>query len=324
MKPFYRYLALLTLILAVTACQHKKKPSLSGEEPVDIQDFMSSFAPLPLPYQVGDTLFTRKENDSLLISYKVLTQFVPDSVISKVYGKNVKPKIYPLGMAADGEKKYILLKTITPGKKGIYVLGFDRKNKFLSAIQGLFPDQQSNTSQSLAIDKHMGITKTVTRKNADGSISEGKDVYDLDVKSGKFSLAMTDPLDEKKELINPIDTLPRKNKYAADYTNGKMNLVSVRDTKRGDRIMFFIHFEKNNGQCTGELKGEALFRTANTAEYRQGGDPCVLKLIFTSNAVTLQEEEGCGNRRGLDCSFNGSFARKKNPKPATPVRATRK
>ncbi len=63
---------------------------------------------------------------------------------------------------------------------------------------------------------------------------------------------MTDPLDDKiTELINPIDTFSRKNKYAADYGTGKMNLVSIRDGRKNDQLTFFIHFEKNNGACTG-------------------------------------------------------------------------
>ena len=58
-----------------------------------------------------------------------------------------------------------------------------------------------------------------------------------------------------------------------------------------------------------------MLRSANTAEYREDGDPCILKFIFSSTAVTLKELEGCGSRRGLNCSFDGSFARKKYVKP---------
>jgi hypothetical protein len=130
---------------------------------------------------------------------------------------------------------------------------------------------------------------------------------------------MTDALEDKPtELINPIDTLPRKNKFSADYGSGKMNLVSIRDGKRNGLIRFFIHFEKGNGECTGELKGEATIRSSNMAEYREDGDPCILKFIFSGGSLSLKEEEGCGSRRGLQCLFDGSFERKKEikPKPA--------
>jgi hypothetical protein len=107
--------------------------------------------------------------------------------------------------------------------------------------------------------------------------------------------------------------LPRKHKFSADYTNGKMNLVSIRDGRRSDRISFFIHFEKNNGECTGELKAEATIRSSTMAEYRAPGDPCVLQFRFSNNMVILKEAEACGNHRGLRCLYDGSFTKKKEP-----------
>ncbi|MGZ5287552.1 MAG: hypothetical protein ACXWB9_10225, partial [Flavisolibacter sp.] len=51
--------------------------------------------------------------------------------------------------------------------------------------------------------------------------------------------------------------------------------------------------------------------SGNNAIYRQSGDPCVLSFRFSGNSVMVTEDEGCGAHRGLDCSFNGSFTRKK-------------
>jgi hypothetical protein len=156
----------------------------------------------------------------------------------------------------------------------------------------------------------------VTRRNADGSISEGKEVYGLNKETGKFMLIMTDALENNvTELVNPIDTFSRKYKYAADYGSGKLNLVSIRDGRKSDRLSFFIHFDKNSGGCTGDLKGEAIIKSPVVAEYRQGGDPCVLRFTFTSSSVIVKEVEGCGSHRGLRCSFDGTFSKKKEPKP---------
>jgi hypothetical protein len=52
-------------------------------------------------------------------------------------------------------------------------------------------------------------------------------------------------------VINPIDTLQKKNKFSADYVKDKMNIVSIRDDSKAGRINFFIHFDRNNGDCTG-------------------------------------------------------------------------
>lgn len=311
----------------LTACRHKKKVSLSGEEPVAVSDFIEFFQPLPLPYQVGDTLFSKKEKDSLLISYKIFTQFVPDTIIHKVFGKGAKPKIYALGKAVvPGAETYLFVKSLTADKKAVLILAFDKKQKFIAGMTGLRPDANAATTQSVTLDRRYSITRTLLRKNADGSMSEGKDVYVLNNDAGNFMLIMTDALEDKPmELINPIDTLPRKHKFAADYGTGKMNLVSIRDGRKSDRIRFFVHFEKNNRECTGELKGEAMIRSSNTAEYREDGDPCILKFIFTAGSVMLKEE-GCGSRRGLQCLFDGSFPRKKviKPKPVAKKRVPAK
>ena len=49
----------------------------------------------------------------------------------------------------------------------------------------------------------------------------------------------------------------------------------------------------------------------NLAEYRQGGDPCILQFRFSSTSVTVKELEACGSRRGLRCTFDGTYPRKK-------------
>ncbi len=319
MAVFKKYLTLLLVLALMAGCKGKKKPSLSGEDPVDITDFIAFFEQVKLPYQFADTSLQKKEKDSLLISYKVFTLFVPDSILTKVYGKGVKPKIYSLGKAeVPDAESYLFIKTVTNDKRAVFILSFDKKNKFIAGMPVLRPDQNAATAQSVTMDKRFTITKTVQRKNRDGNLSEGKDVYVLNTEAKNFMLIMTDALDEKvTELINPIDTLPRKHKLSADYGTGKMNLVSIRDGRKADRLTFFVHFEKDNGECTGELKGEAMFKSANTAEYREGGDPCVLTFIFSSSSVTLKEQN-CGSRRGLKCSFDGSFGRRKWVKPTPP------
>lgn len=321
MVAFKKLLILLLVVNLIAGCKQKKKPSLTGEEPVEVSDFIEFFQPLTLPIQFNDSVLNKKEKDSLLIGYKVFTQFVPDSIINKAFGKGTKPKIYPLGKVEISKaESYLFSKVIAGDKKAIFVLSFDNKQQFIAGMQVLRLDQQSSTQQSVVMDKRYTITKTVMRKNADGSIGEGKDVYVLNADAKNFMLIMTDALDDKiTELINPIDTLPRKNKYSADYGTGKMNLVSVRDGRKADRITFFIHFEKNNGECTGELKGEALLKSPTVAEYREDGDPCVLRFNFTSSFVTLIEES-CGSRRGLKCSFDGSFSKKKYVKPVVPAK----
>lgn len=318
MKNVARLLLPLIIIALLAGCKGKKKISLAGDEPVDISDFIAFFQPLAPPVQFTDTALLKKEKDSLLVSYKIFNQFVPDSLLRKVYAKGVKPKIYALGKTVVPKaEQYLFVKTVSAEKRAFFLLAFNEKEKFIAGMPLLRLDQSSATTQSVVLDRKFTITQVISRKNSDRTISEGKEVYVLNSGAHTFTLIMTEALDDKiTELINPIDTLSRQHKFAADYANGKMNLVSIRDGRKSDRLTFFVHFEKNNGECTGELKGEAKIISSNTAEYKEEGDPCRLKFIFSSSSVTLKEEEGCGSRRGLKCTFDGSFTRKKDPKPA--------
>jgi hypothetical protein len=303
-------------IMIFAGCKGKKKPSLSGEDPVEISDFIDFFPSINLPYNVTDSTLNKKENDSTFISQRVFSQFIPDSFMTRAFGANAKTNIYPVGKnEGPGGETYIFVKAMSGNKKSAFVFAFDKNEELIDGMLLLLPDHNPITRQSAVVDKSYSINKIVTRKNSDGTTAEGKDVYGLS--GGKFSLIMTDALDENlTELINPIDTLSRKFKYAADYISGKMNLVSIRDGRKKDRLSFFMHFDKNNGECTGEIKGEALIRSATVAEYREGSElGCVLRFTFNNSSVSVKEIGGCGSHRGLRCSFDGTFPRKKEVKP---------
>jgi hypothetical protein len=302
----------LGIFLLMQACKNKKKASLAGEDPVEVSDFIEFFPEAKIPFTISDSSLLKKANDSLLISHKVFTSFVPDSIIIPLFGKNTKPKFYPVARFVLDKEVYLVAKAITSSKKVALLLSFNNDEEYLDAMPLLAQDASSATQQVSTIDKNFGIHKNVTRKNKDGTISEGKDVFGFTAGVNKFSLIMTDALDDKvTELINPIDTLSRKYKYAGDYGTGNMNIISIRDGRRTDRVSFFIHIEKNNGDCTGELKGEAIIRSPTIAEYRLGGDPCVIRFTFASGSVTLKEIEGCGSHRTLRCSFDGKYYKKK-------------
>ena len=235
----------------------------------------------------------------------------------------MKPKIYPMGrVEIPKAETYLFVKAVSGDTKAVFILGFDKDQQFIAGMPVLRRAPAASTMQSVVMDKKYSIIRTIQRKNSDGSMSEGKDVYILNGAAKNYLLIMTDPLDDKvTEMINPIDTLPRKNKLSADYTTGKMNIVSIRDGRKTDRITFFIHFEKNSGDCSGELKGEARLRSSSLAEYHENGDPCVLQFGFTSSSVTMKELEGCGSHRGVRCLFDGTYPRKKYVKPAMAERS---
>lgn len=323
MTIFTRLLLIILLAGLLADCNSKKK-SMTGEEEVEVEDFIDFFPSVKPPYLFADTSLLKKDKDSLAIDYKVFAQFVPDSILTPIFGKNAKPKLYAMAKVED-DYVYLFTKAVAGESRAAFVLGFDKKDKFVAGMPMLQVDHLPATQQSGIIDRSFALTKTIVRKNADGTVSEGKDMFELNGEAKDFRLIMTDALDDKiTELINPIDTFSRKQKYAADYGSGKMTLLSFRDGRKSDRLSFFIHFEKNNGECTGELKGEAILRGPAQAVYREPGELCSLQFNFTNTGVTVKEVEACGSRRGLRCSFDGVYPRKKEPKPKTPVKTKKK
>lgn len=311
-----RTVLFLLPLLILVACGKKKKPSLSGEEPVEIADFVESF-PLRKPtVEFSDTSVLKKDNDSLRISRKVFTQFIPDSLVRVLFGKTAKPRIYPLArVEVPKAETYLFSKLVLNQKRVVIVSAFDKKRQYGNSMILFQQDDNRSTRQQSNMDSRFVINKTIQLNKADGSQADGKESYAYDAELNKFTLLMTEALDDRiREVINPIDSLPVKNKYSADYVRDKMNIVSVRDAARSGRMIFFIHFENKAGDCKGELRGEAKFISANKAVYSKPGDPCQLAFQFSSSGVSLREEKPCGNWRGLECAFEGSFPRKKTPK----------
>lgn len=317
-------IVILCLGLFCLACNADKK---AEEETSDTYEkFAASFKNASLPFQLSDT-FLLKNKDTASLRGANYSSFLEDSVISKLFAKGAKVKYIPLWKVDLPEGgKYFIVKTEGARKKAAFVLVFDKNNQFNTSFPFLVPDADATTNQVSVIDKSYSITKNISRKRPNDVMAEGKDVFAYDKEHGSFVLVMTDPLDERNlELINPIDTLSKTHKLAGDYSKDKKNIVSVRDGRRANFLTIFIHID-NGADCSGEIKGDATITSPTTAIFQQPGDPCILQLNFSGSTVKLSEVEGCGSRRGLDCSFNGSFTRKKQsiPKTKKPAKKTAK
>jgi hypothetical protein len=247
-----------------------------------------------------------------LPGFAVLTDSLKQAVIG---GGKVKYTPLVRVKGTTGET-YLVVKAAGSGKTAAFLMAYDKNGEFGSAMPFLVPDKDPGSGQTSSIDRNGAIIRSMTRK-IDGQVAEGRDVFQYDAKAGRFDLVMTDMLDDRNmEVINPIDTLPRKHKFAGDYVKDKNNFVSVRDSRYPNQLTVFIHTSKNNGACKGEIKADMLLTSTTTAVYRQGGDPCVLEMRFSGNSVILTEQEGCGSRRGMDCVFDGTYSKKKEPRPA--------
>lgn len=302
------------IALPVFLCCKSKKVSLAGNDKVDADDFIRSFETAKLPYQVTDSVFSKEEDDSSLISYKIFTQFIADTVITKHYPKGVKPDLYPVAkLSAEKKESYLFCKAVTNAKEILYLLCFDKANKFIASKVLFAYDKNPDNIAFATIDNKYTITITHQRRSDQGELLYKKDAYVLNDMGG-FTLILTESNDmaaKTMAIINPIDTLAHKHKFSGDYITDKKNFISVRDGKNASSMLFFVHFEKDNGACDGELKGEAKFISPTTAQYHGNSDPCIINFSFTPNKIAMKEIEACGNHRDIKCFFEGSFLKKK-------------
>lgn len=299
------------LALVVAGCKDKKTISRTGEDLVEATDFLEFFPSVALPYTIADTSLAKKIPDSTAIAFQIFTQFVPDSVFKKEFGKT-QPKIYPLGKSVEkGKDTYIFLAAVSGAKKVAYLATFNQSNHYLNILPLTSKGFNDYTTSYGTLDKKYQINTYKEKKVGPGKISFKRNVYIYNEAANKFTLIFSEPNEEVKENVyNPIDTLPQKNKYTGDYVYNKKNFISFRDAKKPSEIIFFVHFEKSKGECVGELKGTARFVSPKKAVYSIIGNPCTLEFTFTNTAVVMKEAEGCGTYRGITCFFEGTYPKK--------------
>jgi len=303
------------LLVACNGGDKKEQKGKTGESDGNPVGFSSRFEAAAVSYQLTDTALLNSK-DTARLSADYLTALLADSTVKKVFGKTKGIVYSPLQkLTGSSKESYYLVKAAAAGKAAAFLLVFDNKGNYGAGMPFLVPDDKESTTQVSSIDKSFTVTKSTTERSGSDVTGEGKEVLAYDAGSKKFSLIMTDLLHDEAGLINPIDTFPKTNKLAGDYYKNKKNLVSVRDGRHPNQILVYIHTENSEGDCKGELKGEFILTSTKTAVYRQGGDPCILGLTFSGNTVSMNEERGCGNYRGLDCPLDGTFTRKKAEKP---------
>jgi hypothetical protein len=312
-----RVISCVMALMVIFSCK-SRKADLSGDEPLEAEDFIGSFSEVKLPFMLYDTSLLRKPKDTFLISRKVLAQFVPDSVYKGDFGKGSTPRFYSMGRVSveDGET-YLFVRAMTPAKTVGYILCFDKLDSFKAAMPLIYSTGDRTVQQEAGMDRRYSVIRNRTRRKTDGSFVYNKSVYVYN-SAGVFTLILTESNEtvEEKEVYNPIDTLPRKHPLSGNYVRDKKNFITIRDGRSAGRLLFFVHMEKNGGDCTGELKGELDIVKPNLAQYRKADDHCELEFSFTSGSVTMREMEACGNHRGIKCVFDGTFPKKREPKKA--------
>ena len=289
----------------------EKKTDLSGNTPIKINDFNRLFNKSELPITISDTSFNHLE-DSIIIQRKALAQFVPDTIIDQFINSSLKNKvsIHPLIRIEQETEYYLLLNVKYPKKHDIVAIVFNKKNKYLD-FQTITAFLDENT-YSNKYEKKVNINREPSFLVEENVISnQGVATYEKKAwaySDSNFRLIYFDSnkTPDNKEVINPIDTISSKNIFSGNYGSDAKNFIALRDEGAANKYQFFIHFEKKNGTCVGELKGILKF-TNNTATYAEKGDACIVHFSITGNTIAIKEDGNCGNHRGMTCYFNDKF-----------------
>jgi len=306
------YVVLICLVGLFANCKSKKTKVVEGEK-VEIADFLGLYEEAKLPLSIADSVFQQKNADT--IPFSIFVQFVPDSVIAPLFHKS-KPIFIPLSkVTVKGGETYLFSKAITAAKKVVYVTVFNDKKKLAAAKPLIIADNDKTTSSSATMDTKYTLTTYSQQSQPNREALYKKDVFIYNG-SGGFTLILTESNGAPKkveEIFNPIDTLPARHRLAGDYVQDKRNFISFRDGRNASRMLFFVHFEKDDGTCKGELKGEAKIVTEKLLRFSETGSPCVIDFTFSGKNVSMKEVGGCGSYRDIKCFFEGSFIKKAVP-----------
>lgn len=309
---------LLILVCALAGSCKSKKVSLAGNDDgqLSVSDFIDYFQPLPLPYGVTDTILRRKEPETASINYQLFTRLLPDSLLTRYFGTDARPRLYAIGKVGvrNGET-YVYVKCVGSGRRMLYVIVFDRKDHYSAARPVLYSDNSTGTWGETSMDARYTLSVTRYRRGSDGEVYHTTDDYAWNDPGG-FTLILTESNENRNRIppiYDPIDTLARKHKFSGDYAQDKRNIIAIRDSKDAGRFYFFVHFEKDNGECKGELKGEAKFVSPGVARYRAYSDPCAVQFTFDGGGVSMKELGGCGVHRDIKCFFEGYYPRRRTP-----------
>jgi hypothetical protein len=318
MRLFKMVLVFLSFTVLIY-CRQKTSDVAGEVKKIEPEDFQAMFHGLSVPINFTDSSLSRKSPDSPL-ALSVLKQFISDTLIQRHFGKAQKPKLYAAGkLQVKKGETYLFIKALSPARKILYVACLDKDGKYQTGMPLVIRDADSEIRYAASIDSKYAISVSRLHKDKEGRTFFIRTVYVYN-DEGVFTLIMTESNEGKPkvaQIYNPIDTLAHRHKFTGDYSQDKRNFISFRDGKNSAVVRFFVHFEKDNGNCKGELKGEAHFVSSTVARYIASGDPCSLEFNFTEKNVRMKELEGCGNHRDIRCYFDGVYLRHKetNVKP---------
>ncbi|MCX6331576.1 MAG: hypothetical protein NTZ82_02965 [Bacteroidetes bacterium] len=292
----------------------EQKTDFTGNTPLKINDFNKAFRIVALPLTISDSNIN-KFTDTIRIGRKALVQFVPDSIVEQIIStKDKKASLHPILKIEKEEEYYLLLNVKHPNQQNIAVVVFSKKNKFLGyKIVAEFNEQNKNSrfyGKLIYINKEPTFLVSENKLSDENAATYEKKGWAYSDSSFKMIFFDSNKKPNSSVIINPIDTLPMLYNYSGDYARDSKNFISIRDLTTPNKYQFFLHFERQDGNCIGELKGLLNF-TKNQATYSEKGDPCIIHFTMLGNTIQIKEDGNCGNHRNMTCYFNDSYDKKR-------------
>ncbi len=310
MRIFFISIAILTLF----SCKHKVT-DLNSDAPIKPNQFVAAFKVLENNFAASDSNILSLA-DTVSINHKQLERFIPDTLLSRLLADDKKAIFHPVGRIDKINEVYLLLLSVHNKKKTVTVIVQDKKNVFL-ASKDILSANDDGYRHSFSLNREPTFyvlrERIISDKESKFKFTKIGWAY-----SGKTFVAVVNESNERNDnlnaIINPLDTLPRANMYSGNYVEDDRNFISLRDGRTPQEYLFFLHIDKNDGTCVGELKGEIKMTDSTHAIYSFGGDPCIIDFTFDRDIITIKEKGSCGNRRGMDCFFEDAYTKKKEPK----------
>lgn len=309
-----RKICIAIIILVLTACKHKEA-NLNSDAPIKPNEFIAAFDVLENGFAANDSNILRLA-DTVTINHKLLARFIPDTLINRLTNGDNKTTFHPVGRIDKTSETYLLLLSIRNRKPIATAIVLDKKNVFLGD-KDLLNTQLNDNNYRCSFSLNREPTFFVTREK---TVNEKEIKYTKTgwAYNGKTFIAVLKESNERDEKLiaiqNPLDTFARENMYSGNYVEDERNFISIRDGKTKQEYLFFLHIDKNDGKCVGELKGEMKMTDSLHAIYSFAGDPCIIDFTFDRNIITIKEKGSCGNRRGMDCFFEDAYTKKKEVK----------
>lgn len=305
------------LILCVMTSCNEEKPDFSGKVPVDKKAWVATFTEVDLPILFADSNLKDLE-DSVFFTHDLVTQIIPDSILQKLEKSKGAERYHPVGKIEKKKDKFTYLLLLQSSKKNrkliALVLGDEKSDYPFLGWKMLIQEKHPDTySHSVSISREP--TFIISREKT--NLKEQTTLYTRNgwafTSDSIFRMVITDTnedLVKNNTILNPLDTLPQNQSLSGDYIKSKKNFISLRDSEKKNTYLFFLYFEKENGDCIGELKGELNMVAPNKGIYQQMGDACVIEFNFIGKQLTVKETGSCGNYRGITCYIDDRYVMK--------------